>query len=473
MDIIDFTTNLTIHTKSLTMKNSITILRSHQFQHFKKSFLQIRGLPFSEILSTQLLVRICKNDKGVRERIFTPLVVLKAFLFQALSEDGSCKNAVAQVLTERLQQGMVPNTINTGPYCKARQRLPLTPLKEAVTETGQELHQCMLAKWKWKGHHVVLADGTTALMQDTPENQERFPQQRNQKPGLGFPITRIVALISLGAGTILDYALAPYQGKGTGETSLFSQMFESLKPGNLLMADRYYCTYAIIALLVQKDVNVLFQNHAQRKPDFRRGKKLGAKDHLIEWKKPLKKPVWLSDEQYQALPDAILVREMAVDGIVYITTLMDEKKYRRQELARLYGERWTIELDLRSIKTHMGMEMLRCKSPEMVEKEIAIHFLAYNLIRVSLARAAKQCGKIPRLLSFKSAIQLLTQASAQLTYLSEKALKSFSHALLKAMASTPIAQQKRKNQPRAIKRRPKPYPLLTIPRHEACQLVNL
>jgi len=454
------------------MKNHTKFLRSQQFQQFKKSFLQISGFPFSEILSTQLLTRICEYAEGGRERIFTPLVVLKAFLLQVLSEDGSCKNAVAQVLTERLQQGMVPNTVNTGPYCKARQRLPLAPLKEAVVETGQDLHQRTPAKWTWKGHYVVLADGTTALMPDTPDNQARFPQQRNQKPGIGFPITRLVTLISLGAGTIIDYALGPYQGKGTGETSLFSQLLDRLKPGDLLLADRYYCTYAIIALLVQKGVNVLFQNHAQRKPDFRCGQKLGAKDHLIEWKKPLNKPVWLSDAQYQALPDVLQIRELAVDGIVYVTTLMDPKKYRRQALTELYAERWTVELDIRSIKTHMGMEMLRCKNPNMVEKEIAIHFLAYNLIRINLARSAKQFGKIPRLLSFKSAVQLLTQASAQLTLLPAKVLNSFSQALLKAMASTPIAQQKRKNQPRAIKRRPKPYPLMTIPRNEACQLIN-
>ena len=262
------------------MGNPIKILRAQQFQQFKKSFLQIRGLPFPEILSTKLLARICQHNEGGRERIFTPLVVLKAFLFQALSEDGSCKHAVAHVLTERLQQGMAPNSVNTGPFCKARRRLPLAPLKEAVAQTGQELHQRTPPKWNWKGHRVVLADGTTALMPDTPDNQERFPQQRNQKPGLGFPITRIVALISLGAGAILDYALGPHQGKGSGETSLLSQLLGSFKPGDLLLADRYYCTYALIALLVQKNVKVLFQSHAQRKTDFRRGKKLGPKD---EW----------------------------------------------------------------------------------------------------------------------------------------------------------------------------------------------
>ena len=455
------------------MKSPEQILHSFQFQQFKKSFLQIRGLPFPEILSPKTLTQFLECCRAKRERIFTPLVILKAFLLQVLSEDGSCKHAVARVLVERLQIGATPNTVNTGPYCKARLRLPLTPLKELATEIGQELCKRLPSQWNWKGHRLVIVDGTTVLMPDTQVNQGRFPQQSNQKPGLGFPIARIVVLTSLGAGTIIDYVIGPYQGKGTGETSLFSQMFDSLNPGDLLMADRYYCTYAIITMLELKGVRVLFQNHAQRKPDFSCGQKLGTKDHLIEWKKPQKKPVWLSDSQYKDLPDVLQVRELSVNGINYITTLFDVKKYNRKELAELYRERWTVELNLRTIKTNMSMEMLRCKSPDMVEKEIAVHFLAYNLIRANLARAAKQFGKIPRQLSFKSAVQLLTQASMTLINLSIKSLNLFSLALLKAMASTPIGYQKRKNQPRAIKRRPKPFPLLTIPRYNACQLINL
>ncbi len=455
------------------MKSSKQILHSVQFQQFKKSFLQIRGLPFPEILSPKTLTQFIERCMVKRERIFTPLVILKAFLMQVLSEDGSCKHAVARVLVERLRVGVTPNTVNTGPYCKARLRLPLSPLKELATEIGQNLHALIPSQWNWKGHRIVIVDGTTVLMPDTQVNQECFPQQSNQKPGLGFPIARIVVLTSLGAGTIIDYVVGPYQGKGTGETSLFSQMFDSLNHGDLLMADRYYCTYAIITMLKLRGVYVLFQNHAQRKPDFSCGKKLGTKDHLIEWKKPLNIPRWLSKSQYKDLPDVLQVRELSVNGINYITTLLDEKKYNRKALAEIYRERWTVELDLRTIKTNMGMEMLRCKSPNMVEKEIAAHFLAYNLIRANLARAAKQFGKIPRQLSFKSAVQLLTQASTTLINLSIKSLNSFSLALLKAMASTPIGYQKRKNQPRAVKRRPKPFPLLMIPRNNTSQLVNL
>lgn len=450
------------------MKNSIRCARSWQIQRLKRSFLQVRGLPFFDVLSTRVLSQFAERACGGRDRIFTPLVVLKAFLFQVLSQDGSCKHAVARVLSERLQSGQSANSINTGPYCKARQRLPRAPLENAVRESGQTLHQRAPSAWGWRGHRVVLADGTTALMPDTLDNQREFPQQGNQQPGLGFPIVRIVALISLGAGAVLDYALGPYQGKGSGESSLFSTLLHTLQPGDLLLADRYYCTYAIMALLVHHGVQGLFQKHAQRKPHWHRGERLGAKDHLIKWAKPPRKPVWMSAQDYLKLPPTLTIRELAVNGIVYVTTLSNPKRYPRRALAEHYRSRWTIELDLRSIKTDMAMERLRCKSPERVRKEIAAHLLAYNLVRANLNRAAQCFEKIPRQLSFKSALQLLNNAASQLLLLSGKALQAFATALLQAMALSPIGRQKRLPQPRAVKRRPKPYPLLTRPRHAAC-----
>ena len=233
-------------------------------------------------------------------------------------------------------------------------------------------------------------------------------------------------------------------------------MLSSLLTGDLLLADRYYCTFAIIALLQAKGIPVLFPLHANKKADFRQDRKLGAKDHLVEWKKPQRKPVWMTTQDYADLPEVITVREFKVKGVVYVTTLLNAKQFYKQELASLYKERWKIELDFLAIKTHMGMEMLRCKTPEMVQKEIAVHFLAYNIIRGNLAQAAIMHNKIPRQLSFKSTVQVVVLTGKQLA-----------HALLKAMASTSIDLQKRKSQPRAIKRRPKPFPLLTVPRHEA------
>jgi len=292
-----------------------------------------------------------------------------------LGDDGSCKQAVASVLADRVCDGKTANSVNTGPYSKARQRLPLVQMKAAATNTGSRLHQQSTEKLKWFGYNVVLVDGFTVQMPDTPENQAVFPQPSSQKPGLGFPMARLVALTSLAAGSIVNYNLGPYQGKQTGETSLFSQLINGLSLGDLLMADRYYCTFAIIALSQAKKIPVLFQIHASKKADFRRGQKLGAKDHLVEWHKPKRKPVWMSVEAYADLPDTITIREFSVKGMVYVTTLLEAKKYPKTAIATFYQQRWHIELDIRAIKTHMGMELLRCKTPEMVEKEIAVHVL--------------------------------------------------------------------------------------------------
>lgn len=446
------------------MSKSTKIHFKRQIRNLKQVFLQTGDLPFQKLFSSGLIQKI-NNSGSRRDKVFTPLVTLKAFLLQVLSDDASCKEAVARVLAERLQHELPPNSMNTGPYCKARQRLLLEPLVEAVRSIGKKLTR-QAEQWDWRGYHVVMVDGSTALMPDTQDNQETFPQQSNQKPGLGFPIVRIVALISWSVGTVMDYAIGPYQGKGTGETSLFSHLMATLSKGHLLLADRYYCTYAIVALLLEAEVPVLFINHAQKKPDFRRGKKLGAKDHLIVWHKPPRNPVWMSKADYDRLPDEIQVREFAKGGTVYVTTLMDSDRYTKTDLAGLYQQRWKIELDLRSIKTHMGMEMLHCQSAEMVKKEIAVHLLAYNLIRTNLAQAADLHDKIPRELSFRAAVQLIHQASVQFLHITGSALKGILNYLLKAIASTPIGQRERKSQPRAVKRRPKAYPLLITPRHE-------
>ena len=442
-----------------------------QIEKFKKSFFQSPNLPFSNFLADDDIADIIEHTPHKRNSVFTPLVTLKAFIFQVLGDDGSCKQAVASVLADRVCNGKAANSFNSGPYCKARQRLPLVQMKAAATNTGSRLHQQSTEKLKWLGYNVVLVDGFTVQMPDTPKNQAVFPQPSHQKPGLGFPMARIVALTSLATGSVINYNLGPYQGKQTGETSLFSQLINCLSLGDLLMADRYYCTFAIIALSQAKKIPVLFQSHASKKVDFRRGQKLGAKDHLVEWQKPKRKPVWMTAQAYADLPDTITVREFSVKGIVYVTTLLEPKKYHKTEIAAFYQQRWHIELDIRAIKTHMGMELLRCKTPEMVEKEIAVHVLAYNIIRGNLAQAAILNNKIPRQLSFKSAVQLIIQATKQLIVLTGILLNNALQALFKAIASTPVGLQKRKNQPRAIKRRPKSYPLLMIPRLEACATV--
>lgn len=383
----------------------------------------------------------------MRNTVFTPLVTLRAFLFQVLSSTGACKEAVAHILIERIGLDYSANSMNTGPYCKARLRLLLSHLKQAVISSGQVLHKQASKDWLWRGLRVMLVDGTTFLMPDTDDNQKTYPQQSAQKPGLGFPIVRLVGLLSLATGSCVDYVIGPYQGKGSGETSLFSQLIKALGKNDLLLADRYYTSYANIALLMQQGTSLVFRQRSGVKTDFRRGQRLGAKDHLIRVKKPKKKPVWMSDTAWTELPDELLIREFSVKGIVYVTTLIESKVYSKKALAELYQQRWQIEVDFRTIKTHMGMEMLRCKTAEMVKKEIAVHLLAYNLIRANLARAACLNDRLPRHLSFMAAVQLMRNTASLCIATTGTALMKLIPPLLIAMAQTEIGQREGQTNP--------------------------
>lgn len=384
---------------------------------------------------------------------------------QVLSADGSCQEAVTGIRASHVEDRRPAPSVNTGPYCNARQRLPEALLHEAVQISGAALHEQVPAAWQWHGYNVKRVDGTTVLMPDTPANQAEYPQPRSQQSGLGFPIARLVGLVSLGSGAVVDYALGPYQGKHTGELSLLAQQFDSLTPGDRLLGDRYFCTYGLIAEQQRRGIPVVFQSHAKRKVDFRRGIRLGVKDHIVQWQKPSRQPVWMSTADYEALPATLTVCELAVGGKVYVTTLLSAKRFSRAAIAKLYALRWIAELDLRTLKTDLHMDKLRCQTPAMVRKEIAVHFLAYNFIRAAIAHAAQRHQQSPRTLSFKATLQLLDQIKTQLHDLSEQALE----ALLKAIVSTPIGQRQRAPQPRAVKQRPKPYPRLAVPRTTACQ----
>lgn len=445
------------------MKKSTRLSLRLQIRHLKNTFFQVGELPFKGLLPDALIKAIHQSGNA-HDTVFTPLTTLKAFLLQVLSPTGSCKDAVSHIFADRIGCGLEANSMNTGPYCKARQRLCLAHLNAAVCASGHALHQQAAKAWCWRGHRVILLDGTTFLMPDTEDNQDAYPQQVVQKPGLGFPIVRLVGLVSLATGSCIDYALGPYQGKGSGETSLFSRLMGTLSQDDLLLADRYYTTYAIMALMIAQNTPLVFRQRGNVKSDFRRGHSLGAKDHLIHLKKPKKKPVWMTEDDYAALMDEIIIREFSVKGLVYITTLLDAKTYPKKILADLYQQRWKIELDFRTIKTNMGMEMLRCKTAAMVNKEIAVNLLAYNLIRAHLAKAALVCDKIPRLLSFMTVVQLMRNTVNLCVTLTGKALEKILYPLLKAMAHTEIGTRNRPNQPRVIKRRPKAYPLMTKPR---------
>lgn len=429
-------------------------------------------MPFGDVLASDSLIQILEEETPeFRDRVYPPVVTLSAFLGQVLSDDHSCQEAVSRVLAERVEQGEAPCSPGTSAYCQARKRLPKKLIFRLLRETGKRLHDGTPPPWQWKGRKVVLADGSTVSMSDTPENQAAYPQPESQKPGLGFPLARLVVLISLAVGGVLDVAIETYQGKETGEHALLRQILDALDAGDVLIADRYYCSYFLIAVLQLMGVDMVFQNHASRKVDFRKGQRLGKRDHVVAWSKPAR-PDWMDQETYAAMPATLTVRETKVAGRVLVSTFLDPKEVHREELGDLYRRRWEVEIDLKFIKQVLHMDILRGRTPEMVRKEIGVHLLGYNLIRTVMAQAANRHGLAPHTISFKGAVQLLNSFREKIDHASGKKLIRILAALLRAIAYHRIGDRPGRVEPRAVKRRPKPFPLLTVPRAESRSLLS-
>lgn len=419
---------------------------------------------FNLLTSPQLLETIEAQLPAHRERSYPPTMTLSMFLRQAMSADGSCQNTVNEAVVNRLLSGLPSGSANTGGYCIARQRLPQAMVSSLVRQTGKLLGTHTPGDWLWRSRHVKLVDGTTIVMPDTDDNQACYPQHGQQAPGVGFPLARLVGVISLSHGAVLDAAMGPYQGKGTGEYGLFRRLKESFVEGDIMLADGYYCSYFLIADMLRRGVDVLFEQHGARHTDFRTGERLGARDHRVHWTKPVARPDWMSLEEYRRYPDEITVREVKVDRKVLVTTLLAPRKTAKSALRDLYFQRWHVELDLRNIKTTLGMETLSCKTPGMCEKEMWVYLLAYNLIRLLMAEAALQAGVLPRQLSFKHTLQVWLAWSRQQF---RSSAGEDTDTLFKLIAQIRVGNRPGRIEPRAVKRRPKPYPRLSKPRREA------
>lgn len=406
-----------------------------------------------------------------RERLYPPLTTLGLFIEQALSADGACQDAVARHLSARCARDEPPCSLNTGPYCKARQRLPYTLTETLLVAVGMRLEQAAPMDWRWRGRRVKLLDGTTVSMPDTATNQAVYPQSGEQRPGLGFPVAQLVGLISLATGAVLGVASGSTKGKGSGEQALFRQLMPLLESGDLILADRYHCTYFTLAMLKTRGVDMLTRQHQLRLTlPGAIVRRLGRGDHLVRWIRP-KCPPWMDADTYDAMPDELVVRQTEVGGRLLVTTLTDAKSIAPAELDRLYRKRWQIEVDFRSIKSEMGMDILRGRSPSMVRKEIAVHLLAYNLIRALMARAAALAHVLPRALSFKATLQLWRSFSQQWRWHPNKASAGLVHDMLRAISAMTIPHRPNRIEPHAIKRRPKNHALLTLPRDQARELI--
>jgi hypothetical protein len=434
------------------------------------------GLPFENVLPAQQIAEAAAAEKfWGRECVYTPAVTLQTFLWQVLSPDHSCRDAVAQLMASRILEGRTPPSPATDAYCKARRRLPEEVCARLMREVGRELHDGESECGRLAGRPVKLVDGSTTSMPDTPENQAAYPQVKSQTPGVGFPIMRIVALLSLGTGAAIDLVQGPYSGKETGETALFRNMWSSLSPGDIVAGDRYFATFWDLAMLKQLAVDSVYRQHHLRPIDFRRGKRLGPDDHLLTWKKPAR-PRWMDQETYRAIDPELTVREVRirvrrrgwrVKELVLVTTLLDDTLVTREDLAQVYRQRWNAELDLRSIKTTLQMDVLRCKTPEMVRKEIWVHLLAYNLIRKVMAQAARRHGLKPRDISFKGALQTLNAFRTVLRSASGDTREHVLQLLYAAIAAHVVGDRPGRFEPRAVKRRPRTLALLTVPRSVA------
>jgi putative transposase len=446
------------------------------FQSFRSAVLLARqqpGLYFAALLEQQVIQEAFGSARSLWQGwIFTPSTTVWAFLSQCLSPDHSCREAVARLAAWRVVQKLRPCSADTGAYCTARDALPEAACRELVRQTGRALESEAPAEWLWHGRRVRVVDGSTITMPDTPANQAGYPQQSVQRPGCGFPIARIVAVFALATGVVLEAAIGKYQGKRTGETSLFRALHPVLETGDVVVADRHFSGWFDVALLAARGVDVVARKHQGRATDFRRGQRLGHDDHLVRWPKP-SRPEWMSQKQYAALPDELVVREMRVvvkqrgfrpKTVVAVTTLLDAKEFTADDVADLYRRRWQAELELRSLKVVLQMDHLRCKTPHRVRNELYMHLLAHNLVRRVMALAAIDKDVPPWQISFKGALQTLNQFLPLLA--SCMPLDAGCAALVSSVAAHEVGNRPDRFEPRRVKRRPKQYKLLQQPRND-------
>ena len=440
----------------------------------RRQFLQGGGLPFADVLSADLVGRaLAAIGTAWYDRVYTPLVTLWLFLGQALSPDPSCRAAVARLNADRAARGLRPCSARTGAYCQARQRLPERLVADVARQTGRALDAGSDPKWRWKDRRVYVYDGSHASMPDTPENQAAYPQPDTQKPGLGFPLARLGAVFSLACGAVLDLAIGRYAGKGQSELGMLRALWDVFCSGDVVLADRLMCAWTEMVMLKQRGIDSVCRLTCHRKADFRRGRRLGEGDHVVAWPKP-PKPRSIDRQAYAALPESLSVREVRVrveqagfrtKVLVVATTLLAPEEFTAADLAQLYRQRWNAELDLRSLKRTLSMDVLRCKTPGLVRKEIWAHILAYNLIRAVMAQAATRRGVEPRSISFKGAVQTVLAFQPVLA-MARRADPELCGRVLDAIAAHRVGDRPDRFEPRLRKRRPKHYAFLRQPRAE-------
>lgn len=475
---------------------------SHRcFSIFQRSMIQSDDLPLSEILDSTLIADAFEEDGidfGIAdEDVFTPAITLWAMVSQFLfpKTGRSCKAAAGRVVSYWAKTSNRVVAQNAGNFCRAKAKIPTTTIRKIVLRLASEAELQSIA-FDDPGSEVeeevaedrlspkviaairavpitgriIMADGFTIDAPDTPENQDAYPQNPAQAEGLGFPILRCVCLVSMLTGMLIDLGYAAYSGKGTGETAILRQLRSSLKRGDILVADSYHCTYWLVAMCVSIGVHVVMKNHHMRDDDPIGAKQFGTADRTAKWSRP-HRPQWMSKKKYYKVPLQIDMRlsDVAIDKVggrcdsfTVATTLLDMDAYPGTWIGSLYHGRWIVEPDIGSIKCTLGLEHLRGRSPDTLEREIWTALLLYNLVRLKMMQSGYAAQRDIRSMSFTETFQLLSTnwllcASTGVN----EALVASSQA---QGACAIIGNRPGRSEPRENKRRPKILKLMTVPR---------
>jgi putative transposase len=456
-----------------------------RFTTLLHSYAQDDGLPFASALTEEQIQEAATaehvNFGGGADDVYTPAVTLWGFIGQFLAGQRTCVTAVTRIIVLLIALRRKPCSAATGAYCKARAKLPEKFLRRLTYQVGNGVEDEAPNEWRWHKRRTLLVDGFETILDDTEANQKEYPQPTSQKPGLGFPMIRVVVLLAFATAALVGSAFGPHSGKESGETALFRQLLDQLRAGDIVVADRYFCSYFMIALLLRCGVDAAFRLHHKRHYDFRRGRRLGHGDHIVVWQRPVR-PDWMDEATYASMPETLAIREVRfpVDNpgyrsreIIVATTLLDNQQYGFADIADLYHQRWHAELDIRSIKQTLGMNMIHCKTPAMARKALWAHFLGYNLVRKVAAQAAWEHGLCPRQISFAATVQTLQSFRDRLLTGPAQERESVCRQMFKAIAAHQVGDRPGRIEPRRLKRRNDKYPHLGVPRaQERAALLN-
>jgi hypothetical protein len=418
--------------------------------------------------------RLSPQDEGPhsRNRRWTLHLVFWTFLWQIAQAGSSCREAIRQARALCTQSGSPVPPSADSPYCQSRGSLPLERLEEIHQAVCSEARAALTTRDLWCGHEVLVADGSSLTAPDTAANQEAFPQQSTQKPGCGFPILRLVALLSLTTGMLTSWACGNWSQQ---EVVLFQLLWDNFQSGTVLLADRGFCNWVLLAQCLQRNVHAVMRVKGKLRRDFRRGKRLSPHERLVRWHKPARPASTVSAAQWALLPDVLELRlvrcRLFLPGwrtreVILVTTLLDSLKYPPDALSKLYFRRWAMELTLRNIKTTLQMDQLSCKNPQNLEREIRMHFLVHNLVRRLMLEAARLHHVPLERISFAGSLSTARRYGESLLQARSKRKRDeLLNELFELLAADLVRDRPGRREPRAIKRRPKPYPRLTCHRH--------